>query len=69
MLSSLKKTSSTQVQTLKKQLAKVNKHQAVLEKPLLKSQAEKAERIAAYNQEKKTISKWDPIVAKHRTVS
>jgi hypothetical protein len=37
----LKKTSSVQVQTLNKQLAKVNKHQAVLQEPLNKSQAEK----------------------------
>jgi hypothetical protein len=29
------------VQTLKKQLAKVNKHQAVLQQPLQKPQAEK----------------------------
>lgn len=41
LLSSLKKTSSLQVQTLKKQLAKVNKHQAVLQQPLQKPQAEK----------------------------
>ena len=41
LLSSLKKTSSLQVQTLKKQLAKVNKHQAVLHQPLQKPQAEK----------------------------
>jgi hypothetical protein len=41
LLSSLKKTSSAQVQTLKKQLAKVNKHQAVLQQPLQKPQAEK----------------------------
>ncbi|CAF3447285.1 unnamed protein product [Rotaria socialis] len=67
LLSSLKKTSSVQIQTLKKQLAKVNKHQAVLQQPLQKPQAEKAERIAAYNQETKSISKWDPIVAKNRT--
>ncbi|CAF4508102.1 unnamed protein product [Rotaria sp. Silwood1] len=67
LLSSLKKTSSLQIQTLKKQLAKVNKHQAVLQQPLQKPQAEKAERIAAYNQEKKSLSKWDPIVEKNRT--
>lgn len=41
LLSSLKKKSSEQVQTLKKQLAKVNKHQATLEKPLEKTKAEK----------------------------
>ena len=41
LLSSLKKTSSLQVQTLNKQLAKVNKHQAVLQQPLQKPQAEK----------------------------
>ena len=41
LLSSLNKTSSLQVQTLKKQLAKVNKHQAVLHQPLQKPQAEK----------------------------
>lgn len=28
-----------------------------------------AERIAAYNQEKTSLSKWDPIVEKYRTVS
>jgi len=68
LLSSLKKTSSLQVQTLNKQLAKVNKHQAVLQQPLQKPQAEKAERIAAYNQEKKkSLTKWDPIVDKNRT--
>ncbi|CAF1047253.1 unnamed protein product [Rotaria sordida] len=67
LLSSLKKTSSLQIQTLKKQLAKVNKHQAVLQQPLQKPQAEKAERIAAYNQEKKSLKKWDPIVEKNRT--
>jgi U3 small nucleolar RNA-associated protein 14 len=67
LLSSLKKTSSLQVQTLNKQLAKVNKHQAVLQQPLQKPQAEKAERIAAYDQEKKSLTKWDPIVEKNRT--
>ncbi|CAF0926190.1 unnamed protein product [Adineta steineri] len=67
LLSSLKKTSSLQVESLKKQLAKVNKHQSVLQQPLQKPQAEKAERIAAYNQEKKSLTKWDPIVEKHRT--
>ncbi|CAF4251971.1 unnamed protein product [Rotaria sp. Silwood2] len=67
LLSSLKKTSSLQIQTLKKQLAKVNKHQAVLQQPLQKPQAEKAERIAAYNQEKKSLTKWDPVVEKNRT--
>ena len=44
LLSSLKKTSSAQIQTLKKQLAKVNKHQAVLQQPLPKPQAEKVDR-------------------------
>jgi len=67
LLSSLKKTSSLQIQTLKTQLAKVNKHQAVLQQPLQKPQTEKAERIAAYNQEKKSLSKWDPIVERNRT--
>jgi len=66
LLSSLTKTSA-QIQTLKKQLAKVNKHQAVLQQPLQKPHAEKAERIAAYQQETKTLNKWDPIVNKNRT--
>ena len=41
LLSSLKKTSSAQSQKLVKQLAKINKHQAVLQQPLQKPQADK----------------------------
>ncbi len=54
---------------LKKVLAKAHKRTKVLETPVPKYLSEKAQRIATYVQDKKEVSKWDPIVKKNRKVS
>lgn len=53
---------------LKKVLAKAHKRTKVLETPVPKYLSEKAQRIATYVQDKKEVSKWDPIVKKNRKV-
>ena len=53
---------------IKKVLAKAHKRTKVLETPVPKYLSEKAQRIATYVQDKKEVSKWDPIVKKNRKV-
>lgn len=67
ILNSLKNLSESG--TLKKVLAKAHKRTKVLETPLPKHLSEKAQRISAYLDEKKEVSKWDPIVQKNRRVN
>lgn len=54
--------------TLKKLFAKAHKRTKVLETPMPKHITEKAQRIATYNEDKKEISQWEPIVKKNRKV-
>jgi U3 small nucleolar RNA-associated protein 14 len=54
---------------LKKLFAKAHKRTKVLETPVPKHLSEKAQRIASYVQDKKEVSKWEPIVKKNRKVS
>lgn len=53
---------------LKKIFAKAHKRTKVLETPVPKHISDKSLRIASYVQEKKEVSKWDPIVKKNRKV-
>lgn len=66
ILNSLKNLSESG--TLKKVLAKAHKRTKVLDTPLPKHLTEKAQRVSAYNEEKKEVSKWEPIVQKNRRV-
>jgi U3 small nucleolar RNA-associated protein 14 len=65
-LHSLKDVSETSV--LKKMFSKAHKRTKVLETPLPKNITEKAQRIAAYVEDKKEVSKWEPTVKKNRKV-
>jgi U3 small nucleolar RNA-associated protein 14 len=66
LLHSLKNVSETGV--LKKLFAKAHKRTKVLETPLPKNITEKSQRIATYIEDKKEVSKWDPVVKKNRRV-
>jgi U3 small nucleolar RNA-associated protein 14 len=54
--------------TLKKIFAKTHKRTKTLETPLPKFITDKAQRIASYAENKKEVTKWDPVVKKNRRV-
>jgi U3 small nucleolar RNA-associated protein 14 len=49
--------------------AKAHKRTKVLDTPMPKHITEKAQRIATYNEDKKEVSQWDPVVKKNRKVN
>jgi U3 small nucleolar RNA-associated protein 14 len=53
---------------LKKLFSKAHKKTKVLETPLPKFISEKAQRVASYVDDKKEISKWDPVIQRNRKV-
>ena len=67
LLHSLSKNVS-ETGVLKKLFAKAHKRTKVLETPLPKNVTEKSQRIATYMEDKKEVSKWDPVVKKNRRV-
>ncbi|CAH0400963.1 unnamed protein product [Chilo suppressalis] len=51
-----------------KKLKKIQNKSQVLKKPLEKPQAERIKRAIGYEENKKKIGRWDPVVARARTV-
>lgn len=51
-----------------KKLKKIQDKKRVLPKPLEKPQAERVKRATGYEQTKKLVGRWDPVVAKTRSV-
>uniref|UniRef100_A0A2A4K1T4 U3 small nucleolar RNA-associated protein 14 homolog A n=1 Tax=Heliothis virescens TaxID=7102 RepID=A0A2A4K1T4_HELVI len=53
---------------ISKKLKKTQSESKVLSKPLEKPQAERIKRATGYEQTKKKVGRWDPVVARSRTV-
>ena len=51
---------------MKKIFAKTHKRTKKLDTPLPKFISEKAERVASYAEDKKEVSKWEPIIKRNR---
>ncbi len=66
LLNSLKNVSDAGA--LKKLFSKAHKKTKVLDTPLPKFISEKAQRVASYVEDKKEISKWDPVIQRNRKV-
>ncbi|CAF1054400.1 unnamed protein product [Brachionus calyciflorus] len=64
LLNSLKDISESG--ELKKLFSKAQSRTKVLDTPLPKYLSEKAQRLAAYTDEKKEVSKWDPVIKRNR---
>jgi U3 small nucleolar RNA-associated protein 14 len=64
LLNSVKNSSDGSA--LRKLFSKAHKRTKVLDTPLPRFVSEKAQRIASYIEDKKEISKWDPVIRKNR---
>ncbi|CAG9792307.1 unnamed protein product [Diatraea saccharalis] len=53
---------------ISKKLKKIQKESHVLPKPLEKPQADRIKRSTGYEESKKKVGRWDPVVARNRTV-
>ncbi|CAK1587098.1 unnamed protein product [Parnassius mnemosyne] len=53
---------------ISKKLKETQKASKILPKPLEKPQAERIKRATGYEQTKKKVGRWDPVVARNRTV-